>query len=165
MRTARAGLPVCGLVPWTVAGCWFRSLNQVREDRLQVRVVLVAGWIGGTATEERIKRPLGCSREAGVDVDLWRGGRVEHDAANIRGKEAHHGQGQSGAVGDAVQVDLVVAQGAHQVMHIPGVLDRGVVAEVDALPHQAVVACKEGLVGLAAERGLRVAHARAGPAG
>ena len=37
----------------------------------------------------------------------------------------------------------MVAQGAHQVMHIPGVLDRGVVAEVDALPHQAVVACKE----------------------
>ncbi|MGZ3623322.1 MAG: hypothetical protein ACXWPS_10365 [Ktedonobacteraceae bacterium] len=34
--------------------------------------MLAAGLIGGTATEEGIKRPLGCSREAGVDVDLWR---------------------------------------------------------------------------------------------
>src|SRR6266702_6730739 len=47
--------------------------DQMREDRLQVWVVLVTGGAGGTAMEEGIKRPLSRSREAGVDVDLWRG--------------------------------------------------------------------------------------------
>ena len=61
--------------------------------------MLVTVGVGGTATEEGIKRPLGRSREAGLDVDLWRGGRVEHDTANIRREEAHHGEGQPGAVG------------------------------------------------------------------
>ena len=70
-------------------------------------------------------------------------------------------------IGDAVQVDLPVAEGAHQVMHIVSILDRGVGIQVDPLPYQAVVAgaylqkrriCHRGKF-RAVQRGLRVADA------
>ena len=111
-----------------------------REDRLQMRVVPVAGGGGCAPLEERIKGPLSRSREAGEDVELRRGGRVEHHAADIRWEEPHHRERQAGPIGGAEQVDLPVAEGAHQVMHIVGILDRVVGIQVDPKPYQAVVA-------------------------
>ena len=81
-------------------------------------VVPVAGGVGCAPLEEGIKGPLGRSRETGESADPRRGGRVEHDATDIRWEEPHHRERQAGPVGDGVQVDLPVAEGAHQVMRI-----------------------------------------------
>src|SRR5260221_3429150 len=82
--------------------------------------------------EEYIKCMLGDRRLCVKDVNLSWYCRVKHHAAYVGWEQTHYGESQAGAVGDAVQVDLLVAEGVNQIMYISSIGDGRIRLEIDA---------------------------------
>jgi len=86
---------------------------------------------GGAAIEDQIERLLGAGEGTGIEIGLERHGGIEHGAADCAGEVAHDRQREPRAIGNAVEVDLLAAEGEAQVVDIGGVLAAGIGGEVD----------------------------------
>src|SRR5437667_8685601 len=103
--------------------------------------------------EEDIKGPHGCMGYAREKFHLRGEGRIEYHTAQIGGKQAHHGESQSCAIGATFQVHLLIPQGLNEIMHIGSIFERREGVQVDARLHLAVMTGVEVLVVPAAEGG------------
>src|SRR5258707_14475845 len=82
--------------------------------------------------EEYIKCMLGDRRRCVKEVNLSWHCRVKHHAAYVGREQTHYGESQAGAVGDAVQVGLLVAEGVNQIVYISSISDGRIRLEIDA---------------------------------
>jgi hypothetical protein len=82
--------------------------------------------------EECIKCMLGVGRHCVKDVNLSWHRRVKHHAAYVCWEQMHYSESQADAVGDAVQVDLLVAEGMNRIMDIRSISDGRICLEIDA---------------------------------
>src|SRR5260370_7612743 len=82
--------------------------------------------------EEYIKCMLGDRRRCVKEVNLSWHCRVKHHAAYVGWEQTHYGESQAGAVGDAVQVDLLLAQGVNKIVYITNISDGRITLEIYA---------------------------------
>ena len=125
--------------------------DELVEDGLQVWVGRIAVKVNGTPMEEGIKGPDSCLREAREKIVLRGESQIEDNAAQIGGKQAHHGESQSCTIGNTFQVHLLIAKRSYQIMHISSVFERRKGVQVDARLDEAVMAGTEILAIQAAE--------------
>src|SRR5258707_6685045 len=82
--------------------------------------------------EEYIKCMLGDRRRCIKDVNLSWHRRVKHHAAYVGREQTHYGESQAGAVGDAIQVGLFLAEGVNQIVYISSICDGRIRLEIYA---------------------------------
>ncbi len=123
----------------------FQLADELVEGGRQVRVALVAGRLLRAGLEEAVEALPGAApgrRRAGLGR---REDAVDAHGAQSLGVQAHVGQRQVGAVGDAVEVPPVDAERLAQVLVVGGALDVVVGSEVDAGGGELVAAGLGGL--------------------
>jgi hypothetical protein len=123
--------------------------GQIADDLgvhlLQVGIYRAADDIASTGGEQALKRGLGIGRIFQQELGLDGRDRVEDDTPHPQWLIAQDGQHHAGAVGHAVEIPLLVAQGLAHQGDVRGVLGAVVGAQVDPLSREPVAASHERL--------------------
>ena len=109
------------------------GVHQLVVAALEVGIGRIAAGVGCAVGEEDVEGALGGGRSRHQHLVLQRHRRVQDDAANAFRMVPHDRERQAGAVGDAVEVPLVVAECDAEVGNVSGIVGAGVAGHVHGI--------------------------------
>ena len=132
--------------------CGVERLYQNKKAGFQIGVCFATRSIGGAASKKGVKGAIHVGNGVHRQVGRQRVGGIQHHAANAIGEVAHDRLRQPRAVGDAVQIPLVITQSAAQIVHVGGVFAAVVSSQINPFTAQPVTArrhhCQQQTLGL-----------------